>query len=523
MAAEDPAAIERRMYVDMHLGGVDDPSLSIAELRYMGGGGVNAHKAAQATSISESAGAPFVKKGDLVVNVKDYGARGDGVTDDTAAIQAALDATPVGSTTFFPNGNYKATATLTRRRGRRIQGSGYLVRVDALTGYNSVGYSDLANITGAVIRSTVTTGTALTLEVGAYNQGGCPIDGLILVGPGSGTSTGYDEGDGTRAVLDAHGGQFAVHNFSIGVRLAVVENSSWESLVIRACATAGSFITDTNANVLRVDISCCSNGLTLDTTTVNNTLIGFIAQNNLNTSIYINGYGNKLVAPYFENSASVGPAISVLDSLGTVIESPSFNNPADDVTISVNGKSTQVLAPNVKGGTITISNAGVGSVFIGDFLTNITFTDIGTKTNYLDTGNQKTKLSGIVRVGESTGQSVVEVNGSSSSTKSVSFMTAGVLRWVVRSNAIAEGGSNAGSDLEFVARDDAGGPLNTTTIRRTDGRITAPSGIVTGKYATGSRPSATTLGSGAQVFDTTLNKPIWSDGTSWRDAAGTVV
>ena len=45
----------------------------------------------------------------------------------------------------------------------------------------------------------------------------------------------------------------------------------------------------------------------------------------------------------------------------------------------------------------------------------------------------------------------------------------------------------------------------------------------TGIGATGTRPSASAVGQGAQWFDATLNKPIWSDGTNWRDAAGTLV
>lgn len=44
-----------------------------------------------------------------------------------------------------------------------------------------------------------------------------------------------------------------------------------------------------------------------------------------------------------------------------------------------------------------------------------------------------------------------------------------------------------------------------------------------GAYTTGTRPSASTLGAGANIFDTTLNKPIWSNGTIWVDAAGTTV
>lgn len=47
----------------------------------------------------------------IIFNVRDYGAVGDGVTDDTAAIQAALTATPGGGILFFPNGYYLVTGS----------------------------------------------------------------------------------------------------------------------------------------------------------------------------------------------------------------------------------------------------------------------------------------------------------------------------------------------------------------------------------------------------------------------------
>lgn len=41
--------------------------------------------------------------------------------------------------------------------------------------------------------------------------------------------------------------------------------------------------------------------------------------------------------------------------------------------------------------------------------------------------------------------------------------------------------------------------------------------------ATSKRPAANSVSTGSHIYDTTLNKPIWSDGTNWRDAAGLVV
>lgn len=47
-----------------------------------------------------------------VANILDFGAVGDGVTDDTAAIQAAIDSVNHLGTVFFPAGTYKITDTL---------------------------------------------------------------------------------------------------------------------------------------------------------------------------------------------------------------------------------------------------------------------------------------------------------------------------------------------------------------------------------------------------------------------------
>jgi hypothetical protein len=66
-----------------------------------------------------------VRKDALAVNVKDYGAIGNDSTDDTAAIQAAINALPsAGGTVYFPPGTYRITAAITLRNALVLEGAG---------------------------------------------------------------------------------------------------------------------------------------------------------------------------------------------------------------------------------------------------------------------------------------------------------------------------------------------------------------------------------------------------------------
>lgn len=44
-----------------------------------------------------------------------------------------------------------------------------------------------------------------------------------------------------------------------------------------------------------------------------------------------------------------------------------------------------------------------------------------------------------------------------------------------------------------------------------------------GTFTTVGRPAAAVGNTGQHYYDTTVSKPVWSDGTAWRDAAGTTV
>lgn len=78
-------------------------------------------------------GAIYAGKRDLVLNVKDFGAKGDGVTDDATAIQNAIQTAYAdgGGIVFFPQGLYMTGTTIvmpmnptTRRCDVTLKGSG---------------------------------------------------------------------------------------------------------------------------------------------------------------------------------------------------------------------------------------------------------------------------------------------------------------------------------------------------------------------------------------------------------------
>jgi parallel beta-helix repeat protein len=109
------------------------------------------------------------------VSVTDFGATGNGTTDDTAAIQAAIDAvnTAGGGTVFFPKGNYKTDSQITL--------------VSNLT---------ILAETGAIIKPSDTVPAYACYGTGLDN---ISVEGLTI----EGTGTAYSSGTQGRFQLDS--------------------------------------------------------------------------------------------------------------------------------------------------------------------------------------------------------------------------------------------------------------------------------------------------------------------------------
>lgn len=103
---------------------------------------------------------------DYVLNVKDYGAKGDSTTDDTAAIQAALDAASTRgiSAVLFPTGTYKVSATtadnnffaaLTVHSGQRLLFDAATFQLTA-NGYDFYAVLNIHNVNNVTVEGGLT-------------------------------------------------------------------------------------------------------------------------------------------------------------------------------------------------------------------------------------------------------------------------------------------------------------------------------------------------------------------------------
>jgi hypothetical protein len=161
-------------------------------------------------------------------NVATYGATGNGSTDDTSAIQAAIDAAPERGTVYFPPGTYRITSALAVSKGLLLRGAGYPIGLETDHSGGSVIVQATANTDG------ITCSQSPNADVSNTTW----IEGLRITAHGAGTQT---SGNGVYGLTDVNLTNCQVDGFWNNVYL---DDHSWSAKITNVTLASA-----TNANL----------------------------------------------------------------------------------------------------------------------------------------------------------------------------------------------------------------------------------------------------------------------------------
>ena len=179
-------------------------------------------------------------------NVRDFGATGDGNTDDTAAIQRAIDNLPAqgdhgAGIVYFPPGFYRVTNLAPGNRSVIFQGAGWACQSEGYPGANQYGHHEMMN--GSVLFCTAKSGAAISVPLAfSLNHS---IRDLMILGSNVPGVTGLD----LKWQTNIH--NVNVVNFDTGVSITNAVGWRLSELSIRGCNVG---LTMTSCNACQFDL-----------------------------------------------------------------------------------------------------------------------------------------------------------------------------------------------------------------------------------------------------------------------------
>jgi hypothetical protein len=472
-----------------------------------------------------------VGKDDLVYDVRDHGAVGNGTTDDTAAINTAAAAAAAAGARLFATGTYKISSTVT-------------LRCDADLSQATFNYSG--------------TGVAVTVGgSGSYSiRKDVRLPKIINVAK---TANGW-------AQTNVAGTTGLVVQNCYNVDVTVPHVQGFET-GMKLYGTTSNGVSYCNVTLGHLDNNKRNLWFTSDAT-------GWTNQNNF--------YGGRLSHNSNEGTVVAGTRHILMDTTaskvnnnnfwGTSIESPN----TVEFHLDCGGNDNYWWGCRWEntgtGARVNWQANSIGNVIAHGFTSHTIVETRGANTsNHLLTRGR----SRMVGDGAALGMAVLALENSfSSSSAALRVMEAGAesagtnqtTGWAVELSAQKMRGKRAGdandrlivdcvngriyvgdataaptafwfgqptsmllsaSTSLYFATDNVADIGSTVSLRprhvRAGTSVVAGSFVQTGAAVTGSRPSAATAGVGAMFYDTTLSKPIWSNGTVWKDSAGTTV
>lgn len=402
---------------------------------------------------------PINEKLSETVSVKDFGAVGNGTTDDTAAIQAAFNSGL--KNILIPQGTYRITSTLT------LSGNGYrIVQAGNLAAILLKDFSGttIAFNAGEVIWENCCINGQGTIYTGASQVG-------ILVGTGGGFGSKlfnpriYNIGSACVRFDSDSGSGFSI--ISGLLEPLPTTQAAIDHTATNDTGPMGRIVTGVQSGNVLIDFaymqttlvsSCVTNFLRYDSTTSKASVVGCRIQNGVTGTINMNGIDNLFVGntvagnvdipsgasnpTVMDNTFAVGAVITNTGNIASAIldqtnvsytptwtssgTAPSLGNGSIIGSYDRNGKDIHAYGQIGIGSTTTF---GTGIYRFSLPFTNLGGTHIGTSlilksgTNYY-TGVCVTD----------TGQNYVEITTNLASTQvqqgvPVTFATGDVIRW----------------------------------------------------------------------------------------------
>ena len=492
-------------------------------------------------------GEPLAASVAPLFNVKEYGATGNGSTDDRAAIQAAINAAVAagGGQVFLPPGEYALASKITLGDNVEFAGSGsatVLKPAFASIDTNRVIDNDwVAGNSNISLRNFKLDRTGSNITHGILLNGvdGLLIDNVHIAGPpGSGLNSG------ALSVSAIGPGKEGAPPWLPSINVRVVncvftesKNFGCQVGYVDGCVMSNNtaYAADREVFGVEPEVGCVAKNVTIS----NNTIIGNVTTGPQNCLIAVTQgsggavhnvcvTGNSLRQPPGGDSTTSG--ILVYGGAGVTVTGNSIYQ-MDASGIQLGNAKNQTTGVVVSGNSIIDCNQSDGGfsgirmlnadhcTIIGNYILGekhvegiVESTPSGDNLivmNYLRDSTPLTLKynSGTVAMGNKTidadasvtigdGQAyatILNLDRYTSGNSGITFKRAGVDRWTL-ANSGAESGTNSGSDLRFNALTDDGAALGTAlTITRSDLKVTTAQALAVGTYIELGHASDTTI------------------------------
>lgn len=444
-----------------------------------------------------------VGKDELVFNVRDYGAKGDGVTDDYAAIQACIDAAiggvPAGAATatriarasvFIPGGTYAHSQRfqLYGVRGLRVYGSGFGSTL--MPTANMAAVFDMNGFSYGSVEHFYIKGATPLVEVPAPVK----IDWSPATSVSSTSSV-------TLRKIRVSDIKF-VNAYAIGLNSAALDvsqislydcfsNGAWtagETIWYQSSFCAGSGI---SGNVLNHYFYGC---------TANATRYGFWC-NQTTMSVFGASTGFCEV-DYFQVGAR---------PMGV----NGFRSENSQRLFAQQGGASYAAMADLSNGIFTTGNLATDGYWIKQkYAGALTVSNV--------TAQPSTGKVPVVQVAPDVGASLATLTGVASTTPlTTRFALAGSSSVVDVNAYVINADGQVAATRSFWSKHT--GSASATSFPTFGDGLVAGGPVRFPPYATGARPSPSGLPNGTMVFDSTIGKPIYVFNAAWVDSAGATV